>query len=116
MRKIYKYITHACSNLDVSPITPGGFSKELIIIFWGINAVVFLANGMTCDFVKNRFEDGTTVCIETKKISKADFYTEEFQLVNTSQYIVIYSFNAEVPEYDVIIIPSGRSPPVKFKI
>lgn len=116
MRKIFKYITHIIKKLDVSPISPGGFPKELIILFWGINAALFLANGITCDLVKNGFEERTTVCIQTKKVSKADVYTEAFQLVHTSEFINVYSFNAEVPEFDVIIIPSGRSPPTNLKV
>lgn len=112
MRKIFKHLTHIYRKLDVSPISPGGFSKELIIIFWGINAVFFLANGLTCDSGQNFSNHNYPSCTVTKKITKTDLYIEDTYIVNTSEHIIIPSYDSGIPLLDVKIVPSGRSPPL----
>ncbi len=116
MKNIFKYANHLYSRFDISPVSPGGFSKELIVLFWGINAVFFLANGLTPGNGFKFSDDNYVSCTVTKKIAKTDLYTEEIHIVNTSEYIIICPCISELPEYDVLIAKSGRSPPIKFKV
>jgi|SRR6266498_989961 len=116
MKKISKFIFHLYKKLDISPISPGGLSKEFIVLFWGLNAVFFLASGLTAKHYIDPKDDASVCCTITKKISSTDLYTEETHIVNTSAYVIISSTDFELPESEFIIVPAERGPPQKFKV
>ena len=112
MKKIVRDIFRLCRKLDVSPISPGGFSKELIILFWGINAIFFLANTITTDSGYLNTPNKGIACTVVKKISSKDLYTEHTEIIKDRGFILISSYNFILPEFDVVKTIRDRSPPI----
>jgi len=109
-----RHIQKLFNRIDVSPIESGGISKLLVYVIWGINALVFLGKDLIIEH--NNFtvyNDCCSVCTVTKKISTADLYAESITFINTTYFIVISSFDYELPSYDVITVIRDRSPPQK---
>lgn len=110
LRRTFKRVFNIAKSLDVSPLSPGGFSKETLILFWGINAVIFLASGFHDTYLATHNND-LVLCTITKKLEKSDLYTEDTQIAHFSEYIIISSYTSELPHFDVEITTSARSPP-----
>ena len=113
MKTTIHHVRSFIRRLDVSPLCPGGLSKEVIILFWGINAVLFLGSGFH-DIYFSAHSDGLAFCTVAKKVSKSDLYTEDTQIVHFSEYIIISSYDFELPHFDAIVIPTQRAPPIKL--
>jgi len=114
LKKFLGQIPRLYKKLDVSPISPGGFSKELIIIFWGLNAILFLADSVTID---SGYEYSTSYdisCTVVKEISSADYYTEHTEIIKDRGFILISSYNFVLPEFDFTNLTRDRSPPEKI--
>ena len=113
MFRLAKYLYKAVSKFNVSPIGPGGLSKLLIYAFWGINALLFLGQGI--DFESKNIPPGadsyTTQCTILKKVADTDLYIGNFTLLKVSPIVVILPYDYDLPLYDVITIPKDRSPP-----
>jgi hypothetical protein len=112
VKKFIKYIAFILRKLDVSPITPGGLSKELIVIFWGLNAMLFIADCLIidCNYVHY---DGVA-CTVVKQTSSTDFYSEQTEIIKDRSFILISSYNFILPEFDVSSVTRDRSPPEKI--
>ncbi|RPI18174.1 MAG: hypothetical protein EHM58_06515 [Ignavibacteriae bacterium] len=112
MKRLIKNITGKFFDFDISPIDTGGLSKFFIFLIWGLNAILFIGED-NCDVFKNKVlaSDNYTVCTLTKKISKAELYTETTLHINKRESVIISSYDTEIPCHDVILEPVGRSPP-----
>jgi len=108
--RTFRRAFHIAKSLDVSPLSPGGLSKEAIILFWGINAVIFLANGFDQSHLDTH-SDGSVFCTVIKKFEKSDLFTQDTQIVHFSEYIIISSYHSELPHFDVEVTAKERSPP-----
>ncbi len=113
MFRLAKYLYKAVLKFNVSPIGPGGLSKLLIYAFWGINALLFLGQGI--DFESKNIPTGpdsyTTQCTILKKIADTDLYIGNITLLKVSPIAVILPCDCNLPLYDVITLPRERSPP-----
>ena len=114
VKSVFTHIRRLLNKFDVSPIESGGISKLLVYVIWGINALVFLGKDLIIDHNScTIYNDCCSVCTVTKKISTADLYVESISFINTTYFIVISSFDYELPSYDVITVIRDRSPPHK---
>jgi hypothetical protein len=117
VHKLFAHIGKIFRKVDVSPIDSGGISKTLIFIVWGINALVFLGEDLITGhqyLYSSCNGNYSATCTITKKISTADLYTESINLVKPASFIVISSYNYEIPSYDVRTIIHDRSPPLEI--
>lgn len=112
MKRAFKYIIHFYRRFDISPVSPGGFSKELIVLFWGLNAVFFLANSVTSEYGYENIPGKGISCTLIKKVSSKDYYTEHTEIIDNRDFIVISSYDFKLPEFDVTKLIRDRSPPV----
>ena len=113
MNRLAKYLYKAVLKFNVSPIGPGGLSKLLVYAFWGINALLFLGQGINLESksFSPRTDSYTTQCTILKKVADTDLYVGDFTLLNVSPITVILPYDCNLPLYDVITIPKDRSPP-----
>jgi hypothetical protein len=112
MESPFRYIRKLFSRFDVSPIESGGITKTVVFVIWGINALFFLGKDLIIEHNSSSiYSDCCSVCTVTKKISTADLYVESISFINTTYFIVISSFDYELPSYDVITVIRDRSPP-----
>jgi hypothetical protein len=111
--KAVKYLFKFCKSFDVSPIDSGGLSKSLLYIIWGLNLAAFAGSELVheTDFQSYTGNNGSIIYTVEKKVSVKDYYTENIVLIKSTYFIVISSYDYEVPQFDVLIIPTGRSPP-----
>jgi hypothetical protein len=112
---LYKFIKDKLRrilNFDISPIDHGGLSKFFMFIIWGLNAIIFIGE-YNCEEQKHCSAnyDNCIVCTVTKKITKAELYIENTFLIDSREFIIISSYDFEIPQHDVIIKPTGRAPP-----
>jgi hypothetical protein len=109
VRLLYKFFR----SFDISPIDAGGLSKPVIYLIWGLNFTAFIGADLLAENDYNPTTDYKccSVCTFEKKISPFDLYTESIELVNDNCFIVISSYDYEVPQFDVLIVHRGRSPP-----
>ncbi len=116
MHGFEKYLKKLTELFDVSPIESGGITKILVYSVWGINALIFLGKDIdfTPDFCGAPHSCiHSSLCTALKKVSSTDLYIEHFTFVSESQFVVISSYDYELPVHDVIPLPRDRSPPVK---
>lgn len=111
--KAVKYLFKFCKSFDISPIDSGGLSKSLLYIIWGLNLSAFAGSDLVHDDqVQNTgTQHGSIIYNVEKKVSAKDLYTESIELVSSTYFIVISSYDCEVPQFDVLIVPTGRAPP-----
>jgi len=115
LKKILKYLHKAYKRFDISPLNCGGIPKTFIYIIWGLNTVIFLDE----DIIKNHFTENTSQsitssssCTVLKKVKSDADLTENIELINSNEFIVISSYNCELVKYDVDLNHSSRGPPV----
>jgi hypothetical protein len=111
--KAVKYLFKFCKSFDISPIDSGGLSKSLLYLVWGLNLTAFAGSDLVKD---NQYQppsdrNGSIIYTVEKKVTAKDLYTESIELVNSTFFVVISSYDYEVPQFDVLIIPTGRAPP-----
>ena len=113
IRKAFKYCFKHCRSFDISPIESGGLSKFFLYLIWGFNLAAFAGTALIQDnpFQQVNNNNGSIIYNVEKKVSAKDFYTESIELINDSFFIVISSYDYEIPQFDVLIIPTGRAPP-----
>jgi hypothetical protein len=113
MKSIFRHIFYIWNKFDVSPITPEGVSKKLIIFFWGFNVGLFLANEFIseCEYYYNDNSESYNECIVTKRILPKFVYIEQFDLVKPGFFVVVTSYDYEIPVYDVLTASTSRGPP-----
>lgn len=113
MRLIYKYIK-LFRRFDISPISGGNMSKVFLFTFWGINAIIFLSTSIGVEHnnhVSCKYCNGANYCTITKKLDIKNADTKLLELIKPVNFIIISSYDYEVPQYDVTIKPTGRAPP-----
>jgi hypothetical protein len=113
LTKAVKYLYKFCKSFDISPIDSGGLSKSLLYIVWGLNLVAFAGSDLVRDeqFYFSSNQHGSIIYTVEKKVSAKDLYTENIELISSTYFIVISSYDYEVPQFDVLIVHRGRSPP-----
>ncbi len=112
MQKLY--FSKLLKYIDISPFGRANLYKGIFYIFWGVNAIFFLADSVAyqCHDCSKNSCNSSTSCTTLKKITKADIDIEKYELIRHSIFSIISSYNYLVPTYEIYIIQRDRSPPV----
>jgi hypothetical protein len=89
-------------------------SKFFLFTFWGINAILFLSSSIGIEqhkYCTNEYCKEVNLCTITKKLDAKNVDVKSYELIKPVNFIIISSYNFEIPEYDVTIAPTGRAPP-----
>lgn len=113
LHRAVKYLYKFCRSFDVSPIDSGGLSKAFLFIVWGLNLVAFAGSDLVHEVPgqSSCAPYGSISYTAEKKVTVKDLYTESIELISSTYFIVISSYDYEVPQFDVLIVPTGRAPP-----
>jgi hypothetical protein len=109
VKEFLKHIKRNIKEFDISPFNPGK-TASLIIIFWGINAVIFLGEVILIE-THNDYYGKYTTCTKTKKIKQIFIFAEEFIITKFSTVSFLSIINSLIPENDVVIVSLARGPP-----
>jgi len=108
-----RYLSRFCKSFDVSPIDSGGVSKSLLFVIWGLNLAAFAGSDLVHEARSQSYNDcnGSIIYTVEKKVTDKDLYVESIELVKSTYFIIISSYDYDVPQFDVLILPTGRAPP-----